>query len=478
MKSIRLKLILVLVAVCGIQALLVAGIVRYATVDAFDRFLIEEASDTFVDDVVAYLSVWGSLDDMDALFGPSVPGDRRPAPPRDGLRPERAGPGAVRPGGAQPPPFGIADDGGMVVKSNDRYDVGQELTSDDLSKARFVEESGLPAFYVLPPEGSGIELGLREEEYIRSADLAILWAVAASLMVALLIGFVSVRIYAQPLRDLTKASLDLAQGISGASIPVRTKDEVGQLTQAFNELVTGLEESRNARTQMTADVVHDLGTPITVIAGYLQAFSDGDMEVTPDRIDLVLKETKRLRQLVEDLRVISLMDSATFVLYPEATQIVNWATDLRNAFQPQSRASIELELSGPRETVWIDERRMTQAIGNLLSNAVRYTEEDDTIRIHVHAGDAELHISVEDSGSGIPPEKLPFIFDRFYRVDSSRNLESGESGLGLAIVRSIVELHGGSVTAESTPGKRTCFTIKIPQHAVDVAASGYQLSSS
>ena len=502
MKSIRLKLILVLVAVCGIQALLVAGIVRFATLNAFDQFLLEDASDAFVDDVSAFLVARGSFDNMLALFGPGEFPWRQGAGSQDSLRNRpptrpraRTTDGQLqyrsenwrgftsdqfRPPGLRnprrPPEFGVADTNGFVVLPTADFELGLQLTRDDLEHTRRVDPEELQSFYVLPPGGSRVQLGRREQEYIRSADIAIGLAVAVSLAAALLIGFVSVRIYAQPLRDLTRASKDLARGISGHSIPVRTSDEVGQLTEAFNELTASLEESRNARTQMTADVVHDLGTPITVIAGYLQSFQDGDMEATPARMELVLKETMRLSRLVEDLRVISLMDSSKFELDPESVSVVKWTRDLRAAFEPLARASIELELSGISETAWFDERRMTQAVSNLLSNAVRYTDENDTIRILVDVGDSELNIAIEDTGNGISPDDLPYVFDRFFRADPSRNMDSGESGLGLSIVRSIVELHGGKVNVTSIPNVRTCFSIVLPQHAGDISDRGYKLS--
>jgi signal transduction histidine kinase len=214
---------------------------------------------------------------------------------------------------------------------------------------------------------------------------------------------------------------------------------------------------------MTADIAHDLRNPLTVLSGYLESLQDGKLTATPARLAIMQAEVSLLQHLVEDLRTLSLADSGELTLQRQPVSPLDLLTRVSNTYQHQaSEKGIHLLLEAPRDLgeFSLDLARMEQVLGNLVSNALRYTPEDGQIRLQATRGAHGLELSVHDTGSGIAPEILPHIFERSYRGDSSRS--GNESGLGLAIARSLTELHGGTIRVESQLGQGSHFFISLP----------------
>lgn len=283
-------------------------------------------------------------------------------------------------------------------------------------------------------------------------------------MIALVVGVFLARMLTRPIKDLTTAARRMAEGELEQQVAVRSQDEIGELAQAFNLMSQQIARANQLRRQMTADIAHDLRTPLTVIAGYIESMRDGVLQPTPQRLDLIYQEIERLQKMVSDLRMLSQADAGELNLYPRPIPPLALLRRAASLFQHHAdQAGVRLRVEEGAETrlIRVDEDRMMQVMDNLISNALRYTPPGGEVTLRVRQELNRVILQVEDTGSGIPPEDLPRIFERFQRVDASRHSESGGSGLGLAIVKALVEAQGGKVIAESEVGKGTRISISF-----------------
>jgi signal transduction histidine kinase len=247
---------------------------------------------------------------------------------------------------------------------------------------------------------------------------------------------------------------------------VRSRDELGELAQAFNQMSTDLAHATQLRRQMTADIAHDLRTPLTVIGGYVEALRDQVLLPTPERFDMIYGEVQHLQQLVDDLRTLSLADAGELRLTRHPIEPRALLAEVAALFQhraDQQHIALRVDAAENLPAINIDEGRFVQVLSNLIANALRYTPDGGHITLGAVDRSGGVQLIVRDDGAGISPEALPHIFDRFYRADQSRQQESGESGLGLAIARSIIEAHGGTITVESEVGQGSTFAVCLPE---------------
>jgi signal transduction histidine kinase len=257
----------------------------------------------------------------------------------------------------------------------------------------------------------------------------------------------------------------LARGDLKQEVPVRSADELGDLTQAFNRLSADLARSNEQRRQMTADIAHDLRTPLTVINAYIDGLRDGVFKPTPERFEAMHTEAQHLQHLVEDLRTLSLADAGELPMQRVPVALPALLERLVAACALQAEASgIALRASSEPglPEILADPERMMQVLGNLVTNALRHTPSGGRITLSAGMRGSVVALAVQDTGAGIAPEVLPNIFDRFYRGDSARSAQDGESGLGLAIAKSITEAHGGTLEVRSQPGRGMTFTVLLP----------------
>jgi len=216
---------------------------------------------------------------------------------------------------------------------------------------------------------------------------------------------------------------------------------------------------------MTADIAHELRSPLTVINGYLEAMQDGSLEVTQQRLSFIKNEVNQLNRLVDDLRTLALADAGELEINKEAISLQAMFTYLENAHILQANSkSIELlfEKEPSAERIFADEGRIIQVLSNLITNAIRHTPEGGSVTIKGYQHNKDISIDVADTGEGISAQDLDLVFDRFYRGDTSRLSTSGESGLGLSITKAIVEAHGGTIDVKSKVGEGTTFTVTLP----------------
>jgi signal transduction histidine kinase len=244
-------------------------------------------------------------------------------------------------------------------------------------------------------------------------------------------------------------------------------DEVGELVAAFNQMVGSLQRVEKLRKDLVADVAHELRTPLSVIRGKIEGVLDGVYPATPEHLEPILEETKLLAHLVEDLRLLALAEAGQLALEKQATDVGDLLRDAQVNFGPQADdrgVTLTLDLPAELPRVVADRRRISQVVGNLLTNALRHTPQGGCVTLSAAAaGGGMVAISVTDTGVGIPPEDLPFIFERFWRGEKSRSRAGGGSGLGLAIAKHLVEMHGRAISVKSEPGKGSEFRFTLPE---------------
>lgn len=277
---------------------------------------------------------------------------------------------------------------------------------------------------------------------------------------------------AMPMADVMAAADAVAAGDLSVRVPVRGSGEMARLAQSFNRMAEELARADQQRRNLTADVAHELRTPLHIIQGNLEGVLDGVYEPSPEHIGATLDETRSLSRLVEDLRTLSLAEAGQLPLERNRVDLVDLLDDVTTSFSGQAEAagiSLQAEHTGDPETLAVagDAGRLDQVLGNLVVNALRHTPAGGSIILRAEPltdpGESGVRLTITDTGEGIAPEDLPFIFDRFWRADRSRTRGGGSgSGLGLAITRQLVQLHGGRIEVQSQPGHGTTFTIVLP----------------
>ncbi|MFH9475603.1 sensor histidine kinase [Streptomyces anulatus] len=293
---------------------------------------------------------------------------------------------------------------------------------------------------------------------------------AAALVLALTVGasvFAGARLV-RPLHALTGAAQRMRDGEQPESVPVSGDDEVGRLAAAFNDMSAHRARLEEQRKAMVSDVAHELRTPLSNIRGWLEAAQDGLADPDPAFVSSLLEEAVLLQHIIDDLQDLAAADAGVLRLHPESVEIRELLNQVAAAHQARAEnagVTLAVTATAPGPALRADPVRLRQAVGNLVSNAVRHTPEGGrvTLRAYAHEeGDGTVLVEVADTGSGIPPEDLSHVFDRFWRAEKSRSRRTGGSGLGLAIVRKLVEAHGGTVDARSVEGEGSTFVLRLP----------------
>jgi signal transduction histidine kinase len=305
-----------------------------------------------------------------------------------------------------------------------------------------------------------------QNRFVTSLENSLLIAVALASIVALVLTWLlSERILA-PVAALTKAAQRLEGGDLSQRVEVKARDEIASLAYAFNSMADTLERTEALRRTMVSDIAHELRTPLTNIRGYLEGLRDGVVEADLDTFDSLHEEALLLNRLIDDLQELALAEAGQLRLNLNRCDISSLLRQSLLAAQPrlsQQALHSELKLANDLPELELDAERMGQVLRNLLNNALTHTSVGGTIRlIAEQATDQTISIRIEDTGSGVPADDLPFIFERFYRADRSRNRATGGAGLGLTIVKQLVEAHGGTISVNSQVGEGSSFQILLP----------------
>ena len=282
---------------------------------------------------------------------------------------------------------------------------------------------------------------------------------------SLLVGLALSRSISRPLADLTAATRAVAGGDLGVRVSVRQRGEVRDLAIAFNAMTEELARADELRRNLTADVAHELRTPLSVIRGKLEGVLDGVYPATAEHLEPILEEAGLLIHLVEDLRLLALAEAGQLALEKRAMDVGDLLRDAQVNFGPQASdrgVTLALDLPSELPEITADRRRVSQIVGNLLTNALRHTPAGGRVILSAAIDEGMMQVSVADTGTGIPPEDLPHLFERFWRGEKSRSRTTGGTGLGLAIARHLVEISGGTISVQSTLGEGSIFRFTLP----------------
>jgi len=303
-----------------------------------------------------------------------------------------------------------------------------------------------------------------EQEFIDSINHSILFGTTISVGIAVILGLLLSRIVTRPLEKLMIGIRQIAKGDTSYRVEVSTKDEFLQLANAFNEMSQKLEQIENVRKSLVADVAHELRTPLAILSGRLESIQEGAIEPSQEVIIQLSDEVFRLTRLVNDLQQLSLAEAGKLPLNLQQNNLNEMIGKVVHHFSwlaEEKNITLKLE-ANDNINLTIDHDRITQVIINLIGNALRHTEQNGRVTVRLEQYIELISIEIIDNGPGISPEYLPYIFERFYRIDNSRTRDQGGTGLGLSIAKGYIEAHGGKIMVQSAVGEGTTFKIVLP----------------
>jgi signal transduction histidine kinase len=489
MRSISTRLTLTLVVVALVAGAATAGAVIWSTSRTFSGYRVEQG-DLRIAEVQqmlgAYYAARGSWDGVANLLAPGHEAML------DGLLQQHRGMGhgmgmgqgqGMGQGMGQGPGMGMGAMPTMIAL----MDLGAERVQLVGTDGRTIADTGGPVGAAVPPAdlagglpitvGSQVvgtllidrpaipPLSVIDAAYNRRTTFS---AVASGLGAALVAGVVGLMLagrIARPLQGLTSAAGRMARHDLTARVQVTGNDELAVLGTEFNRMAEELGRQEQLRRTMVADVAHELRTPVAILRSQFEAIQDGAAEATVETLLPMHDEVLRLTRLLDDLQILSLTDAGQLPLNRRPIDPGELAEQTASAFRAAAAGKgidFQVGATGQPPIINADPDRIKQVLLNLLGNALRHTPPGGTIQLEVSSTANEVHFAVVDTGEGINPADLPHLFDRFYRGDKSRSRSGGGSGLGLAIARGIAESHGGSVSAVSTPGHGSRFTLSLP----------------
>jgi two-component system, OmpR family, sensor histidine kinase BaeS len=452
----RLRLILAFVLVVLVSIASVVLVMWRTTTREVDSFMFRGGMvgvDSLADALEEYYRVNGSWDGVSVYFQDANQPGRRMNP--------RAGMGMM-----MNQRLRLYDaDGSILVDTRDPLPSGT-LTGAQRDRAIRLTSGRRTVGYLLLEEGMAFTLRDQENLMLRLNRAALTAALIGGALSLLLAGLVTYQL-ARPIQRLKEGAERLSAGDLSQRVVIHGGDEMASLGLAFNQMAASLQKVEENRRSMTADIAHELRTPLSIQRAHLEALQDGIYTLNPENLEPVIAQNLLLTRLVEDLRTLALAEAGQLTLDRTVLDLDLLTRRLADRFRPQASFSqveiVYLEPPTPPPAVSADPARIEQILGNLLTNALRHTSPGGRIDINVWTNQHTVNISVHDSGPGIPEQALPRIFERFYRADPSRSREEGGSGLGLAIARQLARAHGGDLTAANHPAGGAVFTLALPK---------------
>jgi two-component system, OmpR family, sensor histidine kinase BaeS len=447
MKSITFKLILAFLCISLVTVLVVVITSQRSTDREFNQFLLTNDQETITKLFTNYYTEnqsWKGL----AQAAPGMMADLKIHLDNNGRL-----------------PFTLTDASYNVILAGGMYRTGDVLLSIDQSRSYPIQFNGNNVGYLDIRTPIPVPQPARDL-FIQRMRLNMIIFGSAAILLSLVLGFIFSRIISSPLRELTTAAMEVSKGNLNQKVRIRSRDEIGELARVFNEMTEKLDNLLKSQKQMTADIAHELRTPISVILGHAEGIHDGVIPASPETMEIIREESIRLEHLVNDLRMLALSDAGELelkLMLHAPSSLIDQAYDHFN-YQAQSYGvTLSRKVTSDLPEVLIDMDRMTQVFSNLLENAMRNTPSGGEIILGAAAdGNNAVELTVTDTGYGIKKEDLEKIFDRLYRTDQSREKDKGGTGLGLALAKTIIEQHGGKIRAESEPGMGTKMVIRLP----------------
>lgn len=450
MRSISWKLMLAFVVISLAGTGIFFAVARYNSNREIQDLLIDQDQSLILEELAAYYDENGSWDGLSESWRES-PGEEGPV---------------GRPG--QFSPF-------MVVNADKELVTGRRGGPGDHQKGDLIPDEELRTAQEIVLDGEVIGWlvfqppapdFVKQHPIFQRMDILLLYSALGSILLALVLGLLFSRSLSRPLQELSAAAKQAATGDLSQKVEVSTKDEIGELAESFNHMMKDLERLMANRKQMTADIAHELRTPISIILGHADGVSDGVLEPTQENFEIIRDEALHLERLVNDLRTLSQADVGELPLEIgpfEVEPFLSEAVKSAGTGLQEKKINLEVGAGSGLTTVLADKDRILQVVRNIIDNALRYTPEGGKIEVKTYQIDeSRVCFSIQDSGPGLEPDELSRIFNRFYQVDSARTRDKGGSGLGLAIAKSIIEQHGGEIWADSTPGEGLKISFTLP----------------
>ncbi|NPV55069.1 MAG: HAMP domain-containing protein [Anaerolineae bacterium] len=444
-RSLKSKMILSYLVVALITVLVVSVLIRLTSGQSLMNLVVEQQTAMLKEAAQTYYVANGS---MTGFFDYWLSSSR---PEPGSSPPENGGDNPFDKGNIRGL-HGLVDTKYRALIPTFGYDIGEMVPPERILNPVAVEVDGKTVAWILPDRQFQFKLSAEEQLFLERSALATTLAALLGVFVAVVMGFLLANGLLKPIRRLTEASQALARGDLQQQVPITSQDELGQLTHTFNQMSADLARADQQRKRMTADITHDLSTPLQIISGYVEMLEDGELTLTPQRLETIKTEIEHLRRLVGDMTTLTQVEAGGLEIQLYRTDPMALMKRVHDVYQPiaaQRGVTLVLDASEGKTAILVDEGRMLQVLKNLVENALRYTPQGGTIRLSVAAG-KQVALRVSDSGSGIDPEDLPYVFDRFYRADGARGTNSGKMGLGLAICKALVMAQGGLIAAESS----------------------------
>ena len=359
----------------------------------------------------------------------------------------------------------LLDTTGTVIADTGQASLGEQHPPQHTQNGVQITVNGKTVGTILV--GSMIEpvLNPADEDFLRSVNFSIMLSTAIVGLLALVFGSLLFRQITSPLRALSQSAQAVADGDLRQRVVIQSNDEIGRVARSFNRMAESLAQADIQRRNLIADIAHELRTPLTVIQGNLEALMDGVYDLTPENVAAIHKQSVVLSRLVADLRDLALAEAGQLQLELKTVVVEDLITQVSEGLEVQARekgVTLKHEVAGNLPKIQADEQRITQVLYNLMSNALRHTTTGGTITTTAELRNERVLVSVRDTGTGIAPEDLPHVFERFYRADRSRTRATGGSGLGLTISKQIIEAHGGQIWAQSWLGAGSTFAFSLP----------------
>ena len=361
----------------------------------------------------------------------------------------------------------LMDTAGQVLYHPQAEQVGQHLEVNTLNPVPLHLNDEVIGYLVISEENSDNRHG--PVGFLERFSRAYLYIALIGGLAGLIFGIVTSRSLTAPLSRLAQAAQAIGQGDFSRQMEVVGSDEMQEVATAFNDMVQALQEAETLRSNLVADVAHELRTPLSVLQGNLRAILDGVYPLETSEIARLYDQTRLLSRLVNDLHELAQAEAGQLPLSLQQTDIARLLDDIVTTFGPLAETesiSLSAEVASALPPLQVDQARISQVLHNLLGNALRHTPAQGRITLRAGQSDEQVWIAIQDTGEGILAIDLPYVFERFYRADRARARSSGGSGLGLAIAKAIIEEHGGRVTAESrgVVGEGSCFTVYLPRN--------------
>ncbi len=363
--------------------------------------------------------------------------------------------------------FTLTDSKGVVQWSNSGVQPGTFYSGKYKKEGlKLVNSAGETVGYLVVKENGG-PVANQVTPFIERMNRALVWAGIIAGIAALVLAIFISRQLLKPVAALMHAATSISSGDLSARVNISSKDEFHTLGTTFNQMAENIQSSDERKKALTADVAHELRTPLSVQKAQLEAMIDGVIPTNADNLQAISNQTDVLTRLVDDLRTLALTDSKELQLDLQLIKLDEVLVSLVESLRPQislgnTKIVYEFDQTSRGQAVWIDTGRLSQVMQNLLTNALRYGKSGGTIQVSLIKDHLSLVIRIHDDGKGIPEDALPHLFERFYRHDKARGRDSGGTGLGLSIAKNLVSLMDGEISAMNAPSGGAVFEVRFP----------------